>query len=440
MSAALAAADDVLDLVYDRRVGIIAALDMLPAEAGAPDFVHVAARVADPSVHRGERGPFTVIAAGVDRAQATARVVGRALARYAAALYVRDGLPLATPAEATFPIVEPKEFTLYSPAQYAEPGFPYVPFAADTPVRWASVIELTSGRQMFLPAAFVWFPFRYLRSGGDMPIVPVTASGLASGESIAAAVLAGLTEVVARDGLALFWQSRTAPPQIRVDTVGERLARLVARFERTGDRLAILDIGSNHRIPSFAAVLTSDKTERPAFVFAAAAAIDPQIAIAEALLNLAETQRVAQDVRRRRPPPAAANQWDDVVEWHDHLNFAADPFNRELVAFMLSSEDRRNLLDYDAAQAGSPEAELEACVVRVKASGHEVYAANLTSEDVGSLGLAVCRTVVPGYQPLFAGHRVRALGGTRLYEVPQRLGYRGIARGNSGNAAPHPFV
>jgi ribosomal protein S12 methylthiotransferase accessory factor len=440
MSAALAAIDDVLDLVHDRRVGIIARLDLLPAEAGAPDFVHVAARVADPSVFGGERGPFTVAAAGLDRAAATARASGRALARYCAALYQRDGLPLATPAEATFRTVKPADFTLYSREQHSEPGFPFVPFEPDTPVRWASVIELTSGQQMFLPAAFVWFPFRYLRSGGDLPIAPVTASGLACGEGVADAVLRGLGEVVARDGLALFWQSRTAPPQVRVDSVGERLAGLVARFERSGDRLAILDIGSNHRLPCFAVVLTSDKTERPAYVFAAAAGIDPEAAIAEALLDLAEMQRTAQELRRRRPPPSSANDWEDVVDWRDHVNFAADPFNRELIAFMLSSEDRRSLLDYDAAPSGSPESDLENCVTQVKASGHEVYAANLTSEDVAALGLAVCRVVVPGYQPLFPGHRLRALGGTRLYEVPQKLGYRGIPRGNSGNTAPHPFA
>jgi len=440
MSAALAAVGDALDLVYDPRVGIVAGLDLLPREPGAPDFIHFAALTADPSAFRGERGPFTVTAAGLDRAEAATRATTRALARYCAALYERDGLPLAAPAEATFRSVKPTDFALYSSAQYAAPGFPFVPFEPGTPVRWASVIELTTGQQIFLPAAFVWFPFHYLRSGGDLPIAPATTSGLACGESVAAAALAGLCDVVARDGLAIFWQSRTAPPQIRVETVSERLAGLVARFERTGDRVAILDITSNHRVPSFATVLVSDKAERPAFVFAAAAGLDPEAAIGEALLTLAETRRIAQEVRRRRPPPSSASDWEDVVDWRDHLNFAADPFNRELFAFIVSSEDRRNFLDYDTTALSAPETDLETCVSRVKASGHEVYAANLTSEDIGALGLAVCRVVVPGYQPLFPGHRLRALGGTRLYEVPQKLGYRGVARGSSGNAAPHPFL
>jgi ribosomal protein S12 methylthiotransferase accessory factor len=440
VSAGLAAVSDAVDLVYDPRVGIVAGLDPLSAEPGAPDFVHFAARTSDPSALRGERGPFTVTAAGLDRAEAATRATALALARYCAALYERDRLPLAAPSEATFRCTKPGDFALYSDAQHAEPGFPFVPFAAGTPVRWASTIELATGQPVFVPAAFVRYPFRYIRSGGDLPIAPVTASGLACGESIAAATLAGLGDVVARDGIAIFWQSRTPPPQMRVDSLPDRLAGIAARFDRSGDRLAILDITNNHRLPSFATVLLSDRAERPAFVFAAAAGLDPEAAIGEALLQLADTHRIAQAVRRRRPPPSSANNWEDVVDWRDHLNFAADPFNRELLAFIVSSEDRRSFFDYEAAASGSPESDLESAVARVKASGHDVYAADLTSEDVGALGLAVCRVVVPGYQPLFPGHRLRALGGTRLYEVPQRLGFRGIPRGTGGNPAPHPFV
>src|SRR5262249_42195159 len=155
---------------------------------------------------------------------------------------------------------------------------------------------------------------------------PPTATGLACGESLAAATLAGLYEIVARDGLAIFWQSRTAPPQVRVDSLSERLTSIVRRFEAGGDRIAILDITTNHRLPSFAAALSSDRTERPAFVFAAAAGLDPEAAIAEALLGLAEAWRFAQGARRRRPMPSSANNWEDVVDWDDHLNFAADPF------------------------------------------------------------------------------------------------------------------
>ena len=65
--------------------------------------------------------------------------------------------------------------------------------------------------------------------------------------------------------------------------------------------------------------------------------------------------------------------------------------------------------------------------------------ADLTTPDVEELGLKVLRCVIPGFHPLFMGHNLRALGGSRLWEVPQKLGYRGINREFRDNPAPHPY-
>jgi ribosomal protein S12 methylthiotransferase accessory factor len=46
---------------------------------------------------------------------------------------------------------------------------------------------------------------------------------------------------------------------------------------------------------------------------------------------------------------------------------------------------------------------------------------------------------VPGAHPLFMGYANRALGGNRLYSVPQKLGYRGLEPGRPDNPYPHPF-
>jgi len=46
---------------------------------------------------------------------------------------------------------------------------------------------------------------------------------------------------------------------------------------------------------------------------------------------------------------------------------------------------------------------------------------------------------VPGLHPLFMGHETRALGGRRLYSVPQRLGHAGLEPGQPDNPYPHPF-
>jgi len=66
--------------------------------------------------------------------------------------------------------------------------------------------------------------------------------------------------------------------------------------------------------------------------------------------------------------------------------------------------------------------------------------ADVTTEDMRDLGLLVVRAVIPGFHPLFMGHQFRALGGTRLWEIPQKFGYPGISREHGDNPLPHPFA
>ena len=397
------------------------------------------ATACDPAPLGGFAGRHAATAAGATRDAAFAGAVARAVTRYAAALYERGGLPVATAAEAHFPTIDPGTLTLFSDAQYRQPGFPYVPFTPTTPVRWASAIDLATGSVVHVPAALVWHPFVYLRRAGDLPVLPPGADGLAYGDGVAAASLAGLYDVVAADAAALFWCSMTPPPRIALDTLPPALRRLAARFGPDGGGLALLDVTTDNRIAAVVAMLSSDRPGAPAFALAAAADLDPARAVEAALGRLAATRRRARTVLAERPSPSPANDWEDVIDADDHLAFAAAREHAERLAFMQASDDLRPLADRDGGATGSVEGDLEQAVTRVALTGASVLSANLTSADLAALGLAVCRVVVPGYQPLAVGHRLRALGGTRLFEVPQKLGHRGIPRGSAGNAAPHPF-
>ena len=84
-------------------------------------------------------------------------------------------------------------------------------------------------------------------------------------------------------------------------------------------------------------------------------------------------------------------------------------------------------------------ADLRVLCERIRAVNHRVLLVDLTSPDVRPLGLSVVRTVIPGFHPLCMGYKIRALGGRRLWEVPQRLGFAGIAPDSGDNPAPHPY-
>ncbi|MCA1458225.1 YcaO-like family protein [Bradyrhizobium sp. BRP22] len=59
---------------------------------------------------------------------------------------------------------------------------------------------------------------------------------------------------------------------------------------------------------------------------------------------------------------------------------------------------------------GEPARDLETLVDQVAGTGHDVLAADLTTEDVAAPGFHVIRALIPGYHPMFMGYASRALG------------------------------
>jgi len=426
-----------MDILCDPRVGIVHDVGEVAIEPGSPRFFHYGAQACNTRAFVAQRNFHETGGAAATREIGLAKAVGEAVERYCAAIYALDEFPLTSAEDAGFACVEPSDFALHSPEQYAQPGFPWIPFTRETVIRWTPAVHVASGAPVHVPAAFTWIPYTYVRGSGDGPIGQPISTGMACHGSRDRAIYSGLCEVVERDCFTIAWQAQTRPPRVRPETLPDPVYDLVRRFEATGDKVVLLDITTDNGIPCILAVLLSDAPRRASRVFAASADLDPERAFTKALEELAHTRRYSQQIVRYLPPVSSANDWEDVVTQKDHLNFGADPANRELVDGLLASPERRSWSDYRSL-ASDPAGDLAEAIRRVAQTGHQVYAANLTSPDVAELGLHVWRTLIPGYHPLFMGHRIRALGGNRLYEVPQRLGHAGLER-HRDCGLPHPY-
>jgi len=435
--AALGPLGQHIDTICDPRVGIVNDVREVPVEPGSPRFFHYAARACNTSAFSPQRNFHQTGGAATTRETALAKAVGEGVERYCGALYDRDRLVLTSANDAPFACADPDSFALYSPDQFAEPGFPWIPFTRDTSIRWTPATDMGSGEQVYVPAAFTWIPYSFVRGSGDAPIGQPISTGLACHGSRERAILSGLYEVVERDCFTITWQSGMAPPRIRAETVPDHAYDMIRRFETAGDRVVLLDITTDNRIPCILSVLLSDQPERPARVYAASADLDPARAMAKAIEELAHTRRYSQQIKQYLPLVAPDNDWEDVVTQMDHLNFAADHANIAALDVLLASTERRSFSDYTNGST-TPHADLSEAVSRIEGTGHRVLAAELTSEDVAGLGLHVWRVLVPGYHPLFMGHRIRALGGRRLYEVPGRLGHVDLSPWQD-RGLPHPY-
>jgi ribosomal protein S12 methylthiotransferase accessory factor len=444
MSAAVANTIGLLDKLghlLDDRVGILRQVQEIRPDPGAPDFVYFSAQTCNVGVLNPKQQHETLWGSGVsvDRQTAMVKAVGEAIERYCAASYLADDLRLEAFESALFLCVPPEKFALFNSEQYGRVGFPYVPFLPTTRVRWVPALDLNTGKTTHVPAAMVFLPYILKKAAGEEPIVPQISTGLASHVNPALAALSGLCEVVERDAFTITWQARLARPKIRLDTLSPRNRDLVARLKRPGASVTLFYLAMDHGIPTILSAMRSTVIDAGALVLAAAAHPDPEQAVKKSLEELAQIASIAQTSKSARTKFTPGLRWEYVIDPKSHAAVYFDHANLHLAEFLFASRVHIAFNDIDNISTQDPVHDFQLLVQKIHAVGHEVLVADVTTEDVRSLGLFVVRVVIPGFHPLFMGHHVRALGGTRLWEVPQRLGYRGMTRRQGDNPFPHPF-
>jgi ribosomal protein S12 methylthiotransferase accessory factor len=438
-TAALRRLYAALDDLVDPRVGIIRSVDEVRRDAGEPDFFHFWAQACDVEAFSGQRNFAVGGGAAIDRGAAMAKAIGEAVERYCSALFEIEELPLASAASATFPTISPAEFALFSPEQYASAGFPYLPFDREAPVRWSPALDAVSGEVCYVPAVFVYVPYYFYQGSGDTPIAQPISTGLACHSSVTEAAVSGVCEVIERDAFTITWQARLSRPRLRLETLSPTNRDIVQRFERAGYVVALMDITMDSGVPTVLGVLRGASAEAAQLVAAAATSPDAELAARKALEELDHTRSYCQKLRSEVAPLAEDPTFENVIDQQSHLNFWCDPAHRPYADFLSSSEEEIEFSAIQSLTTGSAAGDLRVLVDRVAKVGDRVLLADLTTPDVRDVGLAVVRAVIPGFHPLVVGHRFRALGGRRLWQVPAKLGYPAIDRRIGDNPYPHPY-
>jgi ribosomal protein S12 methylthiotransferase accessory factor len=407
--------------------------------AGEPDFFHFSAEACNVRAFSRQENFAWGSGASVQRDYALAKAVGESVERYCSALFRIEDLPLTTYEQATFPCTVPENFALFGENQYNSEGFPYLPFRRDTPVRWFPGLDAATGQIQYVPAAFIYVPYYFYQGTGDAPITQPISTGLACQASTTEAAISAISEVIERDAFTITWQAMLASPHILLESLSPANRDLVARFEKAGYSIYLLDITTDVSVPTFLAVLRGDYPDTVPLVVAAATSIDPEVAARKALEEVELTRsyflRIIKEKARLEPDPTFSN----VISQESHLNYWCDWAHLPFADFLTSCKET---IEFGAIQnlaTGQPRKDLALLIGKVTAIGHQVLLADLTTPDVREVGLAVVRAVIPGFHPLVAGHRFRALGGSRLWTVPQKLGYSGITPEGGDNPYPHPY-
>lgn len=429
---------DLYDCLVDPRVGIIRRIVPRPREAGGPAFFHYAAEVCRTEAIFGTTNFPYGGGASTNRQAALAKTIGESVERYCAAACRPTDFPPTTYQAARFRCVHPDEFALYSSRQYAGLGFPYRPFLEDTPVRWAPMRDLATEEQWHVPAVMIYLTY-WTYEEDETAVTPSISTGLACHSDPVTAALNAVCEVVERDALAIFWQAAISPPRIRLETLAQEGRDLVQRFEEAGYEVSLFDITTDVPVPVILSVASNESAEAPALAFASAAATSPRVALRKCLEELAHTRRYCYELSATQPPLPWDSTYRQVVDERDHVHLWCDHAHAPFAEFLFLSTEQRSFGEIGGLETGDSQSDLEELVGQLSAAGYSPLLADLTTSDIAELGLTVVRAIIPGFHPIFMGHNVRALGGTRLWNVPRQLGYQGIDPTVGDNPVPHPL-
>ncbi|WP_194847305.1 YcaO-like family protein [Candidatus Neptunochlamydia vexilliferae] len=376
-----------------------------------------------------------------DRPIALAKALGEAVERYCSAIYRKKDLPLTSVRKASFKCASPELWDLYTEEQFEQESFPFVPFNEDTIVRWTPAFDLVKGFMIYIPAQSVYVPYyAFSQEDPERLLGQSISTGLACHETFIKGAISGICEVVERDALMITWQAGISPPKIDLTTIPQHLKNLVKISKGLTGMIDIFDITLDNGIPTFLSAYRSSLKTETAFCMAAATAPAPEEALRKSLEELVHTRRYSQILFQTHPPLSQETiETKNIRSKEEHLRFWADHGNMDKASFLFQSEVCRSFCDVPSIATGQDHKDLIALVKAISKTGHTVFIADITSPDIQNLGLYVIRAVIPGYQPLQMGHSYRALGGSRLWTVPQKMGYRGIKKETGDIDLPHPY-
>jgi len=444
------------------RTGLLTSVERSPQDPRMPSaWVGYGATVSRPDRFAGWRADGFGFGASLGiEAAARGAAIGEAVERYCGNA-VPQALRRASWNElraAGEDALDPLTLALYSPEQYALPGFPFEPFGRDLMVHWVRGTDLADQAPLWVPASLVYLDFVHGPRATEPKLHSLMYSGISAGTSRANAERGALEELMERDACTIWWASGASTKQL--DDDGLVTGALGRPGPGSNLRIRLLEIPSDLPAPVVAAFLEDGSPEKDGVVaFGSACRSTPEAAATKALV---EALGLLQLTRQLLDP--AAEVWRAVEVGHieDHVFL---PYRQDRSYLDAVDLEYRTLTDLppvaqlylDPRMSGAPLDRLRPArsaplagmrrVLGEDPAGHYVRAlaergirtvsVDVTTDDVRAAGYTVVRVIGAG----LVGNAPPAFplrGSRRYYSVPEQLGWDRVPA-NATELISHPI-
>lgn len=240
---------------------------------------------------------------------------------------------------------------------------------------WISGYDLIGGNDILVPACEVYHPFAL---DGSL-LVHTHTNGLASGNTVEEAIFHALCELIERDAWSIAKFRDEPDDAVLVEDTPENafLIDLIDRFENAGIQVVAKDITTEIGVPVIAAFSSDERHPEMMVTDGFGAHLDPKVALARALLELAVTRAV---FLKKYGPEGLRESFLPGME-EDNRFFC----EREVALGDMTSRFTKDV----RLDIGIILEKLQACGFQ------KVIVVDLTREDTG---VPVVRVIVPGLE------------------------------------------
>ncbi|MGZ8284652.1 MAG: YcaO-like family protein [Allosphingosinicella sp.] len=358
--------------------------------------------------------------------KASIRALAECVERYANFMFLRSEVIVDT-AQALGDAALPLEsLPLCSDAEYADPACPLIRPRHDAPIRWVPSLSLHSGEEKLLPLVCTHLMHR------PWPAELFTNSistGVAAHFSPEKAMLNAICEVIERDAIANLWLARLPVP----------------RFQPSDAQLADWGLNEDTAVRTFFFDATLDCRARTVYLlqltdnhpFAAqivGCATDMSLEVACRKV-VRETLCYRTKFEHEIAIPARI---EDFIRLQDGAAYMGRPEHREAFNFLIETEAGPMPAENDVPESDAEQ--LRVLLAALEESGLDVFAVDLTTDELKDVGLWAIRVVMPQLMPMSPIYRARLLGHKRVYDVARRFGRNPDFDELSINPFPQPFA
>jgi ribosomal protein S12 methylthiotransferase accessory factor len=410
--------------LISKRTGIISAVEYENLASSEPLFYLARSTPASNVALNGMKTIYQGDAASLDPKRAIMKAVGESIERYCPGHFRYEDFILAAYNDLDREAVHPADFALFSEKQYAEPDFPFSRLTASTPLRWVSAHSITHDQPVLIPASFVYIPYYFDPLHETLSHNPIS-TGLACGSSLAPAIYKAILEIIERDAFMIMWQNQLPCSRIDLSTAHDPFIQsILNELQVLPAECQAYLIPSDIEVPVIMVLLRNTSGYLPHTIIGMSADLNPEkalmLALEEVSLGWVGMGRYALADKDYKPSKGYSNV--NTLTLHA-LAHAVDPGLGKSLEFLSSGkqitfQDIKNI--YDESMVTN----IQSLVDKLNQKDLNAVIKDLTTADVDEVGFKVIRAVIPGMQPLDVNHTRRYLGGTRLYEVPHKMGLR----------------